>query len=478
MLDLQFSKVEYKYPPVIDEAAVEQFKANLRGDLITPDDESYNNTRKIWNGMIDKRPALIVRSTGPVDVIEAVNFARDNNLLLAVRGGGHNIAGTALNDGGLVIDLSAMKGIHVDPKKRTVRAQPGVNWGDLDRETQVFGLATPGGIVSDTGIAGLTLGGGFGWLSRKYGLTADNLLSVDIVTADSRFLTASESENSDLFWGIRGSGGNLGIVTSFEYQLYPVGPMMMGGLIFYPFEQATEVLRFFSDYTATAPDGLGALVVLRTAPPAPFLPESIHGKPVVAIAVTYDGSPEEGERVVQPIKDFGTPIVDMIGPKPYTALNSMFDTSSPRGRQYYWKSEYLPGLSEAAIDTAIAYAATFSSPLSSTLIFQLGGAISRKDATSTAASHREAAYVVNIQSSWVDPAEAPQHTQWTRDFWTAMRPFSTGGVYVNFLGEDEAKDHDRVRAAYGANYERLVALKNKYDPTNLFRVNQNIKPTA
>jgi FAD/FMN-containing dehydrogenase len=462
---------------VLEEAAVEAFKSSLRGELLRPGDEGYDEARAVWNGMIDKRPALIARCTGVADVIDAVNFARTNNLLVSVRGGGHNVAGKAVSDGGLMIDLSLMKGIHVDPKARTARAQPGATLGDLDRDTQAFGLAAPAGIVSTTGIAGLTLGGGIGWLSRKHGLTSDNLLSVDIVTADGQFLTASEDDNADLFWGVRGGGGNFGIVTSFEYRLHPVGPIVVAGLLLHPMEKATEFLRFCREYAAAAPDELTVIPFLRLAPPAPFLPVEVHGAPVVGAAVLYAGPIEEGQRAVQPLKEFGSPLADLIGPKPYIALQTMFDAGAPPGNQYYLKSEYLRGLSDDAIDIIAAHGARITSPLSIAAFFHLGGAVSRVGEDETAFSHRDAAFALNIQASWLDPEESEEHIRWTRDFWTAMQPFSTGGVYVNFLSEDEGED--RVRAAYGAaNYERLVALKNKYDPTNFFRLNQNIKPTV
>ncbi len=462
---------------VLREAAVEEFKSKLRGELLRPGDDGYDEARAIWNGMIDKRPALIARCTGVANVIDAVNFARTNNLLVSVRGGGHNVAGHAVCDGGLMIDLSLMKGVHVDPKARTARAQPGVTLGDLDRDTQAFGLAAPAGIVSTTGIAGLTLGGGMGWLSRKHGLTCDNLLSVDIVTADGRFLTASDDENADLFWGVRGGGGNFGIVTSFEYRLHPVGPIVVAGLLLHPLEKATEFLRFYREYAATAPDELAAIPLLRLAPPAPFLPEDVHGAPVVGVAVLYAGPIEDGQRVVQPLKEFGSPLADLISPKPFTAYQTMFDAGAAPGNHYYLKSEYLAGLSDDAIDTIVAHGASITSPLSLAAFFHLGGAVSRVGRDETAFSHRDAAFALNIQASWLDPRESDKHIRWTRDFWTAMQPFSAGGVYVNFLSEDEGED--RVRAAYGAaNYERLVALKNKYDPTNFFRLNQNIKPTV
>lgn len=459
----------------LDEELIGNLKARIHGDVCLPGDSGYEQARSIWNGMIDRHPGLVVRCKGTVDVIEAVNFARDNDLLLSVRGGGHNVSGSAVSDGGLMIDLSLMRGIHVDPEQRTARVQPGINWGDLDRETQLFGLVAPGGIVSDTGVAGLTVGGGFGWLSRKYGLTSDNLLSADVVTADGRLLKASATENPDLFWGIRGGGGNFGIVTSFEFQLHPVGPQVMGGLIIYPFEDAPEVIEFYREFTATTPDELGTLLVLRSAPPAPFIPEHLHGQPIVGIAVCYTGSVEAGAGVVRPVKEFGSPLVDLISPKPFAAVQTMFDAASPSGRRYYWKSEYLSGLSDEAGKTLVKYAGNLSSPMTSVLMFHLGGQISRIDEHESAAANRDASYVLNIQSAWEDPAESDKHIEWTRTFWRDMQPFSTGGVYVNFLSEDETGD--RVRAAYRSNYERLIELKNKYDPTNLFRVNKNIQPT-
>jgi FAD/FMN-containing dehydrogenase len=466
--------------PLLDVDTTSELATRLRGELLRPEEPAYDQARRVWNGMIDRRPALIARCTGVADVIEAVNFARRHDLLVAVRGGSHNVAGTAVCDGGLMIDLSGMKGIHVDPQARAARAQPGVLWGELDRETQVFSLATPGGFVSTTGIAGLTLGGGFGWLSRKHGLAVDNLLSVDLVTADGRFLTASARENPDLFWGVRGGGGNFGIATSFQYRLHAVGPTVMAGLVLYPMQQAAEVLRFYRDFSAAAPDALGTMALLRQAPPAPFLPAEIHGKPVLGIVVCYAGSVAEGEELVRPLKAFAPggrpPLVDTISPTPYAAHQALFDAGVPQGNHYYWKSEYLPGISDEAIDTIVAHGQQISSPLTIIILFQLGGAITRTAQNETAASHRQAAYVLNIASNWTEPGESDHHVEWTRNFWSSMRPFSTGGVYVNFLSQDEGEE--RVRAAYGASYDRLVTLKNKYDPTNLFCLNQNVRPTA
>jgi hypothetical protein len=462
---------------MLDETTIEKFKASLGGELIQPNDEGYDDARKVWNAMIDKRPALIARCSGTADVITAVNFAREQGLLLSVRGGGHNIAGTALCDDGLTIDLSGMKGFHVDLKTRTVRAQPGCRLGDLDRETQVFGLVVPAGIVTDTGIAGLTLGGGFGWLTRRYGYTCDNLLSADVVTADGSFLTASKKENSDLFWGLRGGGGNFGIVTSFEYQAYPLGPQVTAGIVIHPMEKASEVVGFFREFSADAPEELCCLLTLRLAPAAPFLPKEVHGKPIVGIAVCHSGSPEDGERAIRPLKEFGDPLGDIIAPKPFVVHQTLFDVAMAPGRHYYWKSEYLPEFSEAAGGVLMDHAAKITSPHSSILLFQLGGALARFGETDTPAGNRNAAYVLNVAASWEDSEQTDEQVTWARGCWSAMQQFSTGGVNVNFLTGEEG--NQRVRAAYGAaNYERLVGLKNKYDPQNMFRLNQNIPPSV
>jgi FAD/FMN-containing dehydrogenase len=462
---------------ILDDTLIEDLHNRIQGEIIRPSDAGYDDTRVIWNAMIDKYPALIVRCTSSDDVIEAVNFARENNLLLSVRGSGHNVAGSAVCDGGLMIDLSLMKGIQVDPENGVASAEPGVVFGELDRATQPFGLAAPGGIVSETGIAGLTLGGGFGWLSRKYGFTCDNLLSAEIVTADGELLTASASKNSDLFWGIRGGGGNFGIATSFEYQLQPVGPEVLAGMIIYPLDTAGDVLRFYRDYTASTPEELGALAVFLLAPPAPFIPEKLHGKPVLAIMVSYIGDVEEAQRVVQPLRDFGSPIVDGIKVKPFSEHNSALDTGQPNGKHYYWKSEYMTEIVDEAIETLVSFAANMTSPYSRLAVFHLGGAIKRHKEQDMAVSHRNAEYVVAINTGWADPQDTEKQIQWTRDLWTAIRPFSSGGVYVNFLSADDGED--RVRAAYGEEkFERLVQLKSKYDPQNLFQVNKNIKPVS
>lgn len=458
----------------IDDAAIQKFQSGLRGRLLRPDDDGYDETRKIWNGTIDKRPGLIVQCAGLADVIDAVRFAREHDLLVSVRGGGHSVAGNALCDGGIMIDLSPMKGVRVDPVQRNAHAQAGLTLGDLDHETQAFGLAVPAGIVSTTGIAGLTLGGGFGWITRKYGLTCDNLFSADVVTADGEMVTANEEENSDLFWGIRGGGGNFGVVTSFGYQLQPVGPTVLAGLIVYPMEKAPELLRFYRDWAPDTPEELGTIFVLRLAPPAPFLPEEIHGKPIAAVFVCYCGPIDEGQRVLQPLRRFGTPAADAIVPKPFTVHQAMLDAMQPSGRNYYWKSDDLPGLSDGAIDTIVAHSEAITSPTTIVAMFQLGGAASRVAEDATAYGHRNAQHALNCNASWDQGDPGPQ-IQWAGNFSTAIQPFSAG-VYVNFLGDE---GEDRARAAYGApKYDRLVALKNRYDPTNFFRLNQNIKPTV
>ena len=454
--------------------AIDQFKPSLRGDILSSTDNGYDAARKVWNGMIDKRPALIVRCSGVADVISAVRFARDHDLLVSVRGGGHNVAGSAVCDGGLVIDLSLMKGVHVDPIRRTARAQPGATLGDLDHETQAFGFAVPAGIVTTTGIAGLTLGGGFGWLNRKYGLTCDNLLSADVVTSEGQMLKASPEENADLFWGLRGGGGNFGIVTSFEYQMHAVGPTVLAGLIVYPMAKAPEVLQFYRDFVADIPYELTAVPALRLAPPAPFLPEEVHGKPIIAVFVCYCGPVEEGERALRPLRGFGTPLADVIQPKPFIMHQSMLDPMQPAGRNYYWKSDDLLELTDPAIDTIVAHSEAITSPHTIVPLFQFGGVGSKVAEDATAYSHRNAAYALNCNASWTE-GEPERHIQWARDFSSAMQPYSNG-VYMNFLGDE---GEERTKAAYGAaKFDRLVSLKNKYDPTNFFRINQNIKPTV
>ncbi|MDP8921436.1 MAG: FAD-binding oxidoreductase [Chloroflexota bacterium] len=449
----------------IDDAAVEALRAVIRGTLLRPGDTGYDAARKVFNAMIDKRPALILRCAGAADVIHGVNFARTHGLLLSVRGGGHSVAGKAVCDGGLMLDLSPMKGVRVDPTRRTAEAQPGLLLRDLDHETQAFGLATPLGVVSVTGIAGLTLGGGIGWLNGKYGLACDNVLSADVVTADGRLLTASADEHADLYWGIRGGSGNFGLVTSFRYQLHPVGPVLAGGVV-HSFSRAREVLRFYREFAGACPDELSTVASIGTGP---------DGSLVVAVAVCYCGDLEAGERTVRPLRTFGHPLEDGIQAMPYCTLQSAGDAGFPPDRQHYWRSGWLTDLSEDAIDVILRFAAAKPSPATPVGLQQLHGAASRVDPTATAFPHRAQQYELLILSQWADSAESAKNVEWTRAFFDAMQPFLGRGVYVNDLGEE---GEDRVRAAYGTNYERLVAVKNKYDPTNLFRANHNIKPTV
>jgi FAD/FMN-containing dehydrogenase len=456
----------------LDDGAVGALAATFHGELIVPGDERYDGARRVWNGMVDKRPVIIASCAGVADVVAAVTFAKEHGLLVAVRGGGHNVAGNAVCDDGIVIDLSGMKGVRVDPDAGTARARPGVTWGEFDRETQLFGLATTGGFVATTGIAGLTLGGGIGWLARKHGTACDNLLSVDVVTASGEIMTASATEHPELFWGLRGGGGNFGIVTSFEYRLHPVGPTVLAGGVVHPFERAGEVLRCFRDQVASAPDELTVVAVISRAGTEPHLPERAHGQLVVTLAVCWAGDLDEGERVLRPLRSFGEPLADLVGPMPYTVLQS---ADAPSGLQNYWQSSYLDALTDEAIDTAVAHASGMTSPLSSCYFEHLQGAIGRVGDGDTAFGHRDAAFDFNILSVWPDPATSAEHIGWARDLWAAMQPFASG-VYVNNLGTE---GEDRVQAAYTpATYQRLVALKDEYDPANLFRHNQNIRPSA
>ncbi len=450
----------------ISESSLEELRAGLAGDLICPGDGDYDAARMVFNAMIEKRPALIARCTGVADVIRAVNFARSHELLVSVRGGGHNVAGNAVCDGGVVIDLSRMKGVRVDPAARTIRAGPGVTWGEFDRESQLFGLATTGGAISTTGIAGLTLGGGIGWLGRKLGLTCDNLLSVDLVTADGRFLTVSASQHADLFWGVRGGGGNFGVVTSFEFRLHLVG-RVLAGLLIYPMAKARDVLRLDREVSAAAPDELSVYAALATSP---------AGDPVVLLIPFYTGPPEEGERLLRPLREFGPPLVDGVALVPYTQHQCALDEGNPYGLlHHYWKSSFLTGLSDEAIETLIEQFRGVPSPRSALFIEHLGGAYGRMDTGETAFAHRAAPYNLLVLGRWQGAASSEENVAWVRTAWKALQPFASEAVYVNYL-EAEHEGAARVAAAFGSNYDRLVQLKNWYDPTNFFRQNQNIGP--
>jgi FAD/FMN-containing dehydrogenase len=450
----------------LDKSVIEQLQTNLRGQIILADHEAYEKVRPLWNGMANKRPAAIAQCVGTADVIGCIKFAREHDLLTAIRGGGHNAAGNASCDRGFVIDLSKMKGMHVDPSAKTARAEAGATWGEFDHETQCFGLATTGGTMPTTGIAGLTLGGGLGYLSRRFGLTCDNLLSADVVTADGEIHIANSNENQDLFWGLRGGGGNFGVVTSFKYRIHELGPIVLGGLILHPAENAREAARFYREFTQASPEELTTLFGFLTSP---------DGHPIVAFIVCYSGDLQQGEKVITPLRKFGSPIADMVQPMPYVAVQSLSKDLYPSGRLNYWKSTFLQGLNDDAIEILISNFQKIPSKFSLIVIEQLGGAAKRIDRESTAFGDRDADYSLIITSAWVDSSENDKNIQWTRDTLNAMRPFSRDSVYVNYL---DAGEEERVKNAYGSNYEKLVALKNKYDPTNFFRLNQNIKPRS
>jgi hypothetical protein len=457
----------------ITKTQLDVFSHTLSGSIVLPGSGAYETARIVWNGMIDRRPALIVLCRAVSDVISAVRFARDNELLIAVRGGGHNVAGNAVCDGGIVIDVSPMKGIRVDKETREAYAQAGLTMGEYDRETALYGLASPGGVISTTGIAGLTLGGGFGWLSRKHGLACDNLIAADVVTADGRFLTTNEGENAELFWGIRGGGGNFGIVTSFQYRLHPVKTVLAGELV-HSFDDAAETLRFYRDFAESVPDELTSLVTLVTAPPAPFLPSGIHGKKAIAIGVCYCGEVTQGEKILQPLRDHGSPVADLIVPQAYHTWQAIHDPLSPPGFRRYWKSEYVGEMSDELIETLATAMQSVPSPRTGIHIHHLGGAISRVSDDATAISHRNAHFAVNVVGEWSDPSEDEIQIRWTQEIGEALRRFSVGGAYVNFLGDE---GDERVKSAYGeAKFARLASLKETFDPANAFRLNQNIPP--
>jgi FAD binding domain/Berberine and berberine like len=448
---------------VVGQDRIKQFQATFRGEVIQPADFGYEKARKIWNASIDKRPGIIARCAGVADVIATVNFARENELLVAVRGGGHNVAGRALCDDGIVIDLSSMKGIHVNAKNRTARVQGGATLGDLDRETHVFGLAVPAGIISKTGVGGLALGGGVGWLVRKYGLTCDNVLSFDIVTADGKPRVASANENQDLFWALRGGGGNFGVVTSFEFRVHPVSTVL-GGLVIYPRDRAVEVLRFYRDFAQSAPEELTAYAALLHSP---------DGVPAVAVIACYCGELAEGEQVLKSLRNLSSPIVDMIQPMPFPQMQTLLDAAFPDGNYNYWKSTFLREFGDDAIAVLVEHANRATSPLTGVVIEYYGGAASRVGVSETAFAQRQAQYSIAFLAQWTNPEESQVHIEWAQALADSIRPFSSGAYYLNYLGEE---GEDTIKAAFGLNHDRLMTVKKKYDPNNFFCLNQNIKP--
>jgi len=459
-------------------AALDALAADFRGELVQPGDATYDEVRAVWNGMFDRRPAAIARCSGTADVIAAVSFARDNGLSVAVRGGGHSAVGYGTCDDGLVIDLSPMRGVRVDPARRTARAGGGATWGDFDRETQAFGLAVTGGRFSTTGIAGLTLGSGSGWLERKCGLAADSLISADVVTADGRVVTASADENADLFWGLRGGGGNFGVVTSFEYRLHEVGPIILGGMMVATPDRAPEILRFVRDYWPAAPEDLGGGVAFVSAPPEPFVPPEMHFQPIVAIIVCWTGDMAEGEKVIAPLREVAQPVMDMVQPMPYTALQSMLDAGGPKGINAYMKAEFVEDLSDDAVAKLADHGARRASPLAQIILEPMRGAIARVGDDETALGGRDVPWCYHALALWTDPTPeaADANVAWARALAEDMAPHTTPGVYLNYTSD---QGDEKVRSTYGpAKYDRLVALKDAYDPDNLFRLNQNIAPSA
>ena len=452
---------------------IEELRTRFRGALLLPGEEGYEEARRVWNGAIDRRPALIARCAGADDVVEAIRFARERDLVVSVRGGGHAVAGHAVCDGGVMIDLSLMKAVAVDPEARTVRAAGGLLWNELDRATQRFGLATTGGIISHTGIGGLTLGGGLGHLMRKHGLTVDNLVGAELVTATGERVRADAETEPELFWGLRGGGGNFGIVTAFEYRLHPVGPIVLGGPVFWPFEDAPAVLRLLHELAPEAPDELGITIAMMRAGPLPFIPPEHRGRPVLARVLVWAGDPAEGVRALAPLRRLGTPIADVVRPVPYLAIQSMLDGGAPHGRHYYWRSHRLPGLSDGVVDVFMEHLESVPTPFSQINGWAMGGAVSRVDAGATAVGEREVGIDVSFAVGWEagDP-DAEGHTAWSRAGWEALRPHSTG-VYANFISDEGAAG---VEAAYGERLVRLAALKGAWDPDNVFRLNANIAP--
>lgn len=457
----------------LQQGTIDTFRGQLGGPVFEPTDAGYHEARQIWNAMIDRKPALIAQCHSAEDVVAAVNFGRDQSMLVSIKGGGHNIAGNAVCDDGLMIDLSQMKDVEVDVENRRAFVGPGCTLADFDAAAQVHGLATPLGINSTTGVAGLTLGGGFGWLSRKHGMTVDNLISADMVTANGRQTRASATENPDLFWGTRGGGGNFGVVTRFEFQLHPVGPELLSGLMVFPFDQAKSVLTQFARFTETMPDELNVWLVIRHAPPLPFLPESVHGKPIVALAICYAGDPEEGEKLIAPLRSFGDAHGEHVGVQPYANWQQAFDPLLADGARNYWKSHNFVKLTDDVVRVALEFGEKLPSPHCEIFIASIGGQTGRVAHDAMAYSSRDANYVMNVHGRWETPGEDEHCRQWARAFFEAAKPYASGGAYINFLSHDET---ERVEFAYGDAYKRLMEVKQKYDPENLFRVNQNIRP--
>jgi len=452
------------------------WKARLRGPLLAPDDPGYEDSRTVWNAMIDRRPAMVARCLGVADVVECVRFAREHNLLLCVKGGGHNIAGLAVADGALMLDMSLMRGVWVDPHRRVAHAQAGCVLGDVDRETQLHGLAAVLGFISLTGVAGLTLGGGIGYLTRRWGWTSDNILGMDVVTAEARLVRASSDENADLFWGLRGGGGNFGVVTGIDYVLHRVGPDMVGGLVAWPASEAPRVLELYRTLAEKAPPELTLVALMRPAPAAPWLPKEWHGTPIVAMLACHTGNPDEAEKAVAPIKSFGKPIGDILMRRTYVQMQSLLDATQPKGRRYYWKSEYLPRIEPALCEKVIEHAANIRSPHSAVILFQLGGALNELGEDHSPAGNRDARYLLNITSAWERPDDDTANIEWTRHAWHDMKCFSTGGTYINFLTEDDGAE--RTEAALGGALQRLTQVKARWDPQNVFRTNRNITPAG
>lgn len=457
----------------LPDEALKAFKTAFKGPVLGAADTGFDEMRTVWNAMIDRRPGLIVRCTGTADVVQAVRFVKQHGLVSSVRGGGHNIAGLAVCEAGVMIDMSLLRGVWVDPTRRVAQAQAGCTLGDVDRETQLHGLAAVLGFVSATGIAGLTVGGGFGYLTRSHGWTCDNLVSMDVVTADAQVLHVSESAHADLFWALRGGGGNFGIVTSFEYTLHPVGPEILGGAIAWRGEDTRQVLHAYREFSANAPRELTTVAVLRRAPPAPWLPKEVHGQSIIALFVCHSGRADDGEALLAPLRKLGRPVADTVMRRPYTQMQSLLDATQPMGRRYYWKSHYLAGIDDRMIELAAENAGRIRSPHSAVLLFQIQGALNERPAGYSPAGNRDAAYVLNIAGSWENAAADAVNVAWARECFEAMRPCSTGGTYINFLTEEEGRD--RIEAAYSpADLDKLATLKRRYDPDNLFRHTKSV----